>query len=393
MEQGKLKTKIGTTALSAAVLSGLLLSGTAAQAAETSDEVVVSPVQTTPAQEVAPLVTTPVVEAVAPAAETIVPETVIAPVEPETTPVGEEPVASPAPEPSTEATPEALETAPTAEETAAATDDKQPITAVPEAKTATPTEVSPSAQTSESSTYGGVEDEDPRWDELDALLPEGSEDWEDAQWEAFEKTEDGQEYIRLIEEIFAEENFEDEDSEFSDEELAFWESIDKYLPEDSWDWDETQWEDFFRTDSGLELIKLLLPSIVEGIEGDDDAAELQAFLEEVFANDPELRAYYLELYFGIKPDDGAVQGDGSGDEEILIPSESERPVASAEIKPAADLSKAPVAAEKAANKVAESTTHKLANTGFNGVLAAGLGLLLALAGAAFVARGRKNATK
>lgn len=216
---------------------------------------------------------------------------------------------------------------------------------------------------------------------------------DEAQWEAFEQTEAGQEMNRLLDELLAEDDSWDEEFELSDEELAFWESITGLLPEESFDWDEAQWEAYFSTDQGFELLDLMLPFIAESIESDEDAAEFQAFLEEIFAHDPELRAYYLELYFGIEaaPEDNG--SDGTVTEEEVVPSQSESPTASAEIKPAGEASKAPAAEKQAVTKAAGSTVPALANTGIDGFSAAGLGLLMALAGAVVVARGRRKSAK
>ncbi|MCZ4142580.1 hypothetical protein BZG17_32830, partial [Escherichia coli] len=103
-------------------------------------------------------------------------------------------------------------------------------------------EVSESAEATETSSDVAVEDEDPRWAQINALMPEGSENWDEAQWEAFEQTEAGQEMNRLLEELLVEDDFWDEEFELSDEGLAFWESITELLPEESFDWDEAQWE-------------------------------------------------------------------------------------------------------------------------------------------------------
>lgn len=265
--------------------------------------------------------------------------------------------------------------------------------AEPDAASELTAEVSESAKATEPSTDVADQDEDPRWAQIDALMPEGSEDWDEAQWEAFDQTEAGQEMNRLLDELLAEDDSWDEEFELSDEGLAFWESITELLPEESFDWDEAQWEAYFSTDQGLELLDLMLPFIAESIESDEDAAEFQAFLEEVFAHDPELRAYYFELYFGIQPE---TVGEGSGDpetEEEATPSESKSPTASAEIKPAGEISKSPAADKQAVTKAAGSTAPVLANTGLDGFSAAGLGLLMALAGAVFVARGRRKSAK
>lgn len=265
--------------------------------------------------------------------------------------------------------------------------------AEPDAASELTAEVSESAKATEPSTDVADQDEDPRWAQIDALMPEGSEDWDEAQWEAFDQTEAGQEMNRLLDELLAEDINWDEEFDLSDEELAFWESITELLPEESFDWDEAQWEAYFSTDQGLELLDLMLPFIAESIESDEDAAEFQAFLEEVFAHDPELRAYYLELYFGIQPE---TEGEGSGDpetEEETTPSETKSPTASAEIKPAGEISKSPAAEKQSVTKAAGSTAPVLANTGFDGFAAAGLGLLMALAGAVVVARGRRKFAK
>jgi len=164
------------------------------------------------------------------------------------------------------------------------------------------------------------------------------------------------------------------------------------LPEESLEWDETQWEDYFRTDNGRELLDLMLPFIAESIEADEDAAVLQAFLEQVFANDPELRAYYHEVFFGIPPENGSGSEEPVTEEEP-IPSESESPSASIDIKPAGDINKTPSAEKQTVAKSADASVPALANTGFDGFTAAVAGLLVALAGAVFIALGRRKSAK
>lgn len=378
--------------MSTALISGLVLSGPAANAEVISDEVVSTPAESstsvdTQAEPVA---------SQSPVADVVESEESILPAESETMLDADESIeaetSEPAVDPATEssAAPTAVsdvdeESEPTVTESAAS--------AEPDAASELTTEVSESAASTDTTVDVAVEDEDPRWDQIDALMPEGSEDWDEAQWEAFEQTEAGQEMNRLLDELLAEDISWDEEFELSDEELAFWESITELLPEESFDWDEAQWEAYFSTDQGLELLDLMLPFIAESIESDEDAAEFQVFLEEVFAHDPELRAYYLELYFGIQPETG---GEGSGDpetEEETTPSETKSPTASAEIKPAGEISKSPAAEKQSVTKAAGSTAPVLANTGFDGFAAAGLGLLMALAGAVVVARGRRKSAK
>lgn len=152
------------------------------------------------------------------------------------------------------------------------------------------------------------------------------------------------------------------------------------LPEESLKWDDSQLEDYFRNDQGLELIDLLLPFIAESIESDEDAADLRAFLEEIFAHDPVLRAYYFEMFFGMQPETGGDNLEEPLADQEMVPSENE---------PAGDISAAPSDKKRVAKKSAESAAPALANTGFDGFMVAG-GLLVALAGAVIVALGRRK---
>lgn len=198
---------------------------------------------------------------------------------------------------------------------------------------------------------------------------------------------------RLLDELFAEDDIWDEEFGLSDEELAFWESITDLLPEESFDWDEAQWEAYFSTDQGLELLDLMLPFIAESIESDDDATEFRASLEEVFAHDPELRAYYLELYFGIEaaPEDNG--SDGTVTEVEVVPSQSDSPSANDVIEPAGQVKPASSDEKEESKRSAEAAAPALANTCFDGVTATGAGLLLALAGAVVIALGRRKSAK
>lgn len=135
-----------------------------------------------------------------------------------------------------------------------------------------------------------------------------------------------------------------------------------------------------------------MDSIAESIETDEDAAELQTSLEEVFAHDPELRAYYLEMFFGIQPENGNRLEELISEEEP-IPSVSESPSASVEIKPAGGIGEAASVAKQAHKKNAEAAAPALANTGFDGFTDVIAGLLVALAGVVLVALGRRKSTK
>ena len=378
--------------MSTALITGLVLSGPAANAEVISDEVVSTPTESSTSSDVQ----TGSVASQSPVADVVESEESSLPAEPETMLDADESneaeTSEPAIDPATEssAAPTAVsnvaeESEPTVTESADSVES--------DAASELTAEGSESAKATEPSTDVADQYEDPRWVRIDALMPEDSENWDEAQWEAFDQTEAGQEMSRLLDELLAEDDSWDEEFELSDEELAFWESITELLPEESFDWDEAQWEAYFSTDQGLELLDLMLPFIAESIESDEDAAEFQAFLEEVFAHDPELRAYYLELYFGIEaaPEDNG--SDGTVTEEEVVPSQSESPTGSAEIKPAGEISKSPAAEKQSITKAAGSIAPVLANTGLDGFSAAGLGLLMALVGAVVVACGRRKSAK
>jgi len=210
--------------MSTALISGLVLSGPVANAQVVPDDAISTPVESSTPVLVP---TEPIVAPVAlesPVDETAESETVIVPAEPEVVPEVEEssqvatselaidesldPVESQTIEPN-----EVEESAPTVTETASAPEF--------EAETAAPFEASKSAESTDSSTYVAVVDEDPRWAQIDALMPEGSEDWDEARWEVFDETEAGQDLNRLIDEVLADENGWDDEFGVSDEEQSF----------------------------------------------------------------------------------------------------------------------------------------------------------------------------
>lgn len=378
--------------MSTALITGLLLSGPAANAEVISDEAISTPVVTSTSADAQAEPTA----SQSPVAGVVEPEESFLPAEPEAKLDAEESIetetSEPAIDPATESS-----TAPTAvsdvAEESEPTVTESDASAEPDATSELTAEASESAKATETSSDVAFQDEDPRWAQIDALMPEGSEDWDEAQWEAFDETEAGQELNRLIDEVLADESYWEDEYELSDEDQAFWDAITELIPEESFDWDEAHWEEYFQSDNGLELIDLILPFMMESIESDEDAAEIQAFFEEVFANDPERRAYYLELFFGIEaaPEDNG--SDGTVTEEELVPSQSESPSASAVIEPAGQVKPASSDSKEESKKSAEAAAPALANTGFDGVAAAGVGLLLGLAGAVVVALGRRKSAK
>jgi len=412
--------------MSTALITGLVISGPAANAEVISEEVVSAPAESSTSADAQ---TEPVVSQ-SPVVNVVESEESIFPVESsvaaddsdaseESEPTVTESAASAEPDATSELTAEismsdkATHEASEAQiEDANETPESEPVSEVTEPTPARMQEESESVNPEvksvatvlpespkQSSTSLGLVSSDDRWDEINALLPEGSEDWSAEQWEVFAETEVGEEYFRRLNELLEEEYPVEDDFELSEEEQAFWDSILDNLPQDSLEWDDTQWVEYFRSDAGLEFIAQLLPIIADSIETDEDAADLQAFLEEVFADDPELRAYYLEMYLGITPE--TTGGSTGGSETVNEPdvSESEQPVADAEIKPVGSIGKAIVTKAQKASKstepvaVVEASAPALANTGFDGFWAAGVGVLLAIGGVVFIARSRKTSAK
>jgi len=413
--------------MSTALITGLVISGPAANAEVISEEVVSTPTEssTSAGAQTEPVVSQSPVVNVVESEESVLPaESSAAPTDDsdaaeESEPTVTESAASAEPDATSELTAEVSESvkatddasevqvedsneAPASEPVSEVTEptpapvQKASEPVVPAAKSTAPASPEPSK---ESSTSFGLVSSDDRWEEINALLPEGSDDWSDEQWEVFAETEVGEEYVRRLNELLEEEYPVEDDFEFSEEEQAFWDSILDTLPQDSLEWDDTQWEEYFRSDVGLEFIVQLFPIIADSIETDEDAADLQAFLEEIFANDPELRAHYLEMYLGIAPE--TTGGSTGGSESVEEPdvSESEQPVADAEIKPVGSIGKVIATKTQKASKstepvaAVEASAPALANTGIDGFWTAGVGILLAIGGVVFIARSRKASAK
>lgn len=412
--------------MSTALITGLVISGPAATAEVISEDAVSTPTEssTSAGAQTEPVVSQSPVENVVESEESILPAESSAVADDsdaadESEPTVTESAASAESDATSELTAEVSKSAKATDEASEAqVEDSNEAPAsepVPEATEPTPAGVQEESESDnpelksvptvlpelpkQSSKSFGLVSSDDRWDEINALLPEGSEDWSDEQWEVFAETEAGEEYVRRLNELLEEDYPVEDDFEFSEGEQAYWDSILDTLPQDSLEWDDTQWEEYFRSDAGLEFIEQLLPIIADSTETDEDAADLQAFLEEVFADDPELRAYYLEMYLGMTPE--TTDGSTGGSETVNEPdvSESEQPVADAEINPVGSIGKAIVTKAQKASKstepvaVVQASAPALANTGFDGFWAAGVGILLAIGGVAFIARSRKASAK
>ena len=416
--------KVNTTLLSAAVISGLLVSAAPAQATETADETVQSITVAQPetqSEPAAPVATAAPVQQ--PAVETVV--------EP-APPVADVPAGS-VDEVAVEAPAEqivGLETQAPAENSA---EEKAPAAPVDEDASveestpaqdpasgietgATQPEDETSSATDETVGFGFVEgaesdkgslasflesdavqqlsdefgdldsemseEEQAFWDQVDALLPEGSEDWDEAQWDAFYETEEGQQLLQLIEDEFGA-----EDPEISDEDLQFLEEMMNRLPAGAEEWTDEQWGEFFATEDGQEYLALVLTYLLDSVSSE---AELEELLESIWAEFPGDEQWledFLAFYFG----EEAPAPEGEKPEAKPEAKPSEKPV---EIKPAGTIDKKPenTGSESAKGDAKpQAAENELADTGFNGALlaAAGAGLLLMLAGAAMVLRRRK----
>lgn len=162
------------------------------------------------------------------------------------------------------------------------------------------------------------------------------------------------------------------------------------MPEGSEAWDEKQWNDFLDTDEGaefieeyvnalmawppfLEIVDILTDFVITGDETYLD--ELWEYLNELFPDNPE---WAQEAF------DGILAGIGAWD--AAEPEVPEQPQEQGpEIKPAATVTKPVVSkkpvAQAVAKPIVESQRHELADTGSNGSLViGGLGVVLLVGG-------------
>lgn len=162
------------------------------------------------------------------------------------------------------------------------------------------------------------------------------------------------------------------------------------MPEGSEAWDENQWNDFLASDDGDVFIEEYYNALMESPEfqtivdiltdfastGDESYLdELWEYLNELFPDNPE---WAQEAFDGILA--------GIGDWDLAEPDMPEQPQEqSPEIKPAATVTKPVVSkkpvAQAVAKPIVESQRHELANTGSNGTLViGGVGVVLLVGG-------------
>lgn len=395
--------KVNTTLLSAAVISGLLVSAAPAQATETTDASIQSITVEQPETQAAPAVpATPVVPVAQPAVETVF-ETAPPVVE---APAGiVEDVAAEAPaeqavvqEPQAPAEDSAEETAPAAplEETAT-TEPVEESTVVQDPATGTETDATQpadetSAATEETLEFGSVEEseEEAENDNSDNELRANSFVFD-------EEPEFSEELNKVLDSIAPELDKLDED---------FLNELDERLLEGREDWTDAQWEAFYETDEfqqlmdsiQLELVNKyteeIFTLILDNLTSEAQLDEFLSFLEELmeaYPEDSEWIAEFLASYFGEEGTEPEGEKPEVKPEAKPEAKPSEKPV---EIKPAGTVDKKPENTGSEAAKgdaKPQASENELAETGFSGALlaAAGAGLLLMLAGAAMVLRRRK----
>lgn len=201
-------------------------------------------------------------------------------------------------------------------------------------------------------------DDDEFWALIDGLAPEGSEYWDDEQWEAFFETPAGQVYLDEIEELL-DTLFPEDTEEWDDEEWeAYLAELEAYLaqleaifPEGSENWDDAQWEAFLLTPEGEAFLDEFLAFLLQDLD-EAEREELLAFFDALFE---ELMVILQE------------EGLLSDNSQSTPPAST--PAAETDIQPAA------------ATKTSTATEASLAETGSNGAgTLAGLGILLFLVG-------------
>lgn len=342
--------KINKTLLSAAVISGLLITAAPAHAADLTEEsasavipeVAVS--ATAPAATTTPAEATTVEELASTPASQLVTDT--------TTVSVAEPIEEPAPAPTGEFT------APSEIITSAETPDVTGAVAFPAEVSAVPEDEPAAKPTVES--VGAVQES--------TVEPAPS---------AVK--------ISHAEETNLESAVVDSlDEELSEEELAELEELVPLFPEGSQDWDDAQWDEFLLSDDGQDLLSLVLVTILDSVPD----SELEAFIDELrasFPGDEQWFDDFIASYLGLE------QPPVDAEPATPTPTVQAKPEAAAIVPVAQAVTKPVVQTEKVASPQAEP--HVLADTGFSGLQAGGLGLGMALIGAILLRLRRQGTSK
>ncbi|MGO2052384.1 hypothetical protein ACT3UD_13515 [Glutamicibacter sp. 287] len=239
------------------------------------------------------------------------------------------------------------------------------------------------------------------WEKIESLIPEGSEYWDESQWEAFYKTEEGKEFDRLYNEYqqdYWDYIDEDEGFELSDEERKFYEEIERLSPEGSEEWDEEQWNAYFVTDEGRHLLELSLSFAFDTAESPEELKLIIESFREYYADASEWFEDFMNRYLGTPSEEP--KATPTTDAESLnttpgqeVPTKSDSNPAATVVKAVAQRTKhepEPVAKKQPAE---QHVQDELAKTGFNSLILAGGSVLVILLGAFSLRLARRSRTR
>lgn len=239
------------------------------------------------------------------------------------------------------------------------------------------------------------------WEKIEKLIPEGSDYWDETEWEAFYKTEEGKEFDRLFNEYqqeYWDDIDDDEGFELSDEERAFYEEIERLLPEGSEEWDEEQWNAYLVTDEGRHLLEFSLSFEFDMAESPKELEELINQYREYFADDAEWFEDFMNRYLGAPSEEP--KASPTADAESSNSSPGQTAPTESDIAPAATVIKAVAQRAQHEPKPAlkkqsteQHAQHELANTGFNSLIVGGGSLVIILLGAFSMRLARRSQTR
>lgn len=230
-----------------------------------------------------------------------------------------------------------------------------------------------------------VAEEDPQSPELDVLqkitaaddikLPEGSENWTDEQWDAYFATPEGEE---LLEELMGDPDL-DESLEMTPQDEELLKALMEVLPSGSEDWSEKQWNDYIEGPEGQGTIFDIYAVLLDFAQTEAEIEETWAAIAEELQDREGWLEAFEEYYFGTESGEETEGEEAQPEPKPSATPEESKPM----IKPAGEVKQQ----EKA---TAEVAAEPLAETGSNSLLWAGLGGMLALTGAVLVIRQRRN---
>lgn len=230
-----------------------------------------------------------------------------------------------------------------------------------------------------------VAEEDPQSPELDVLqkitaaddikLPEGSENWTDEQWDAYFATPEGEE---LLEELMGDPDL-DESLEMTPQDEELLKALMEVLPSGSEEWSEKQWNDYIEGPEGQGTIFDIYAVLLDFAQTEAEFEETWAAIAEELQDREGWLEAFEEYYFGTESGEETEGEEAQPEPKPSATPEESKPM----IKPAGEVKQQ----EKA---TAEVAAEPLAETGSNSLLWADLGGMLVLTGAVLVIRQRRN---